>query len=110
MSNAIESFLQVNLYLEFNNLKSNYQSAFCCSRSTETALLKVFNDFLCYLDKSLSVMRVGLDLSAAFGIIDNQFFFEILVKSIGLQSVVLLFIKNSFESGARSNDKWMSFC
>ena len=38
------------------------------------------------------MMYVGLDLSAAFDI-DHQFLFEILAKKIGLQSVVLLFIK-----------------
>ena len=58
------------------------------------ALLKVFNDLLCYLDESHSVMYIGLDLSAAFDIIDHQFLFEIIAKRIGLQSVVLLFIKN----------------
>ena len=73
---------------------SKYQSAYCCSHSTETALLKAFNEFLCYLDKSHSVMYIGLELSAAFDIIDPQFLFEILAKRIGLQSVVLLFIQN----------------
>ena len=38
-------------------------------------------------------MYIGFDLSAAFDI-DHQFLFEILAKRIGLQSVVLLFIKN----------------
>ena len=39
-------------------------------------------------------MYIGLDLSAAFDIIDHQFLFEILAKRIGLPSVVLLFTKN----------------
>ena len=82
------------MYLESNNLRSKYQSAFRCSHSLETALLKIFNDLLCYLDESRSVMHIGFDLSAAFDIIDHQFLFEILAKRIGLQSVVLLFIKN----------------
>ena len=40
------------------------------------------------------MMYIGLDLSAACDIIDNQFLHEILAKRIGLQPVVLLFIKN----------------
>ena len=59
---------------------SKYQSAFHCSHSTETALLKVFNDLLCYLEDSRSVMYIGLDFSAAFDIIDHQFLFEITAK------------------------------
>ena len=39
------------------------------------------------------MMYIGLDISDAFDIIDHQFLFEILAKRIGLQSVVLLFIK-----------------
>ena len=46
------------------------------------------------MDESRSVMHIGLDLSAAFAIIDYQFLFAILAKRIGLQSVVLLFIEN----------------
>ena len=77
----------------------------------KTALLKVYNDIPCYLDDSLSVMYIGLDLSAAFDIIDHQFLFEILAKMIGLQSVVLLFIKKleSFESFSTNYYKWMCF-
>ena len=89
-------FEQFNFYLESNDLMSKYQRAFCCSLSTETALLEFFNDLFCYLDELCCVMYIyiGLDLSAAYDIIDNQFFFEILVKKIGLQSVLLLFIQN----------------
>ena len=96
MSKVVERvvFEQIYMYLESNNLRSKYQSAFRCSHSTETALLKVFNDLLCYLDESRSVMYIGLDLSAAFDIIDHQFLFVILAKRIGLQSFVLLLIKN----------------
>ena len=95
MSKVVERvvFEQINLYLESNNLRSKNQSAFRCSHSTETDLLKVFNDLLCYLDESRCVKYIGFDLSAAFDIIYHQFLFEILMKKIGLQSVALLFIK-----------------
>ena len=94
MTKVVERFVfeQIICIWTLINLRSKYQSAFRCSHSMETALLKVFNEILCYLDESRSVMYVGLDLSAAFDI-DHQLLFEILVKKIGLQSVVLLFIK-----------------
>ena len=96
LSKVIErvAFEQLDFYLQSNNLMSKYQSAYRCSHSTETALLEVFNDLLCYLDESHAVMYIGLDFSAAFDIIDHHFLFEILAKKIGLQSVVLLFIEN----------------
>ena len=73
---------------------SKHQGGFRCPHSTETALLKVFNDLLFYPDESRCVMYIGLDMSTAVDIIDRQFSFEILAKRIGLQLVVLLFIKN----------------
>ena len=84
----------MNLCLESNNLSSKYQSAFPCSHSTEPALLEIFNDLLCYLDELRSLMYIGLYLSPAFDIIDHHILFEILVKRIRLQSVVLLFFEN----------------
>ena len=44
MSEVVERvvFEQINLYLESNNLRCRYQSAFRCLHSTETASLKVF--------------------------------------------------------------------
>ena len=40
------------------------------------------------------MMYIGLDLFAAFDIIDHQFSIETLAKRIGLQYIVLLFIEN----------------
>ena len=67
-------FEQIKFYVESNYLLSKFQSAFRCLHSMETALLKVFNDLLCYLDESRSVIYIGLDLSAVFDIIDLQFY------------------------------------
>ena len=88
-------FEQTNFYLESNKIMSNHQN-FRCSHSTKTALLKVFNDLFCYLDKSRSVMYIGLDLSAAFETIDHQFSFEKLAKRIRLQSWCYCLLKFIF--------------
>ena len=48
-------------------------------------------------------MHNGLDMSSAFDIIDHHFF-ESLPKRINLQSVVVQFIRNSFESFETSYD------
>ena len=100
MSKVVERFVyeQINLYRESNNLRNKCQIAFRCSHSTETDVVKVFNDLLCYLDESRSVMYIGLDLSTAFDIVDHQFLFEILAKKNGLQSVVLLVISNNLSN------------
>ena len=63
------------------------------THSTEAALLKLFNDLFCYMDESRFMMYIGLDLSAAFDIIDHQFLIEI-AKKIGLHSVVSIFIES----------------
>ena len=51
-------------------------------------------------------MYIGLDLSAAFDIIDYQFLFEMLLKTNGLQYVVFIFIK-SYPSNCSRELLWM---
>ena len=63
-------------------------------------MLEFLNDNLCYLDKSLSVMYIELDLSAVFDIIDHQFFY-ILANGVVFQSLVLIFIKNYLFPGSQ---------
>ncbi len=52
-----------------------FQSAHRKYHSTETALLRVQNNILMYLDKSDTVILVPLDLSAAFDTIDHKILF-----------------------------------
>ena len=61
-------------HLAQNNLNGPLQSAYKRNHSTETALVKVTNDFLMALDKSLCIYLVLLDLSAAFDIVDYEVF------------------------------------
>ena len=59
------------VHLDSNELNELYQSAYKKFHSTETALLKVFNDIACKLDDKKVVLLSLLDLSAAFDTIDH---------------------------------------
>ena len=59
-------------YLTSNGLLSKFQSAYRCFHSTETALIRVFNDILVALDNHQVVVLVLLHLSAAFDTIDHS--------------------------------------
>ena len=62
------------LYLESKYLHSKYQSALRCLHSTKLSMLEVFHGLVCYQVESSTVMLIGLDLFAAFDIIDHMFF------------------------------------
>ena len=86
--------LQVIDHLQANNLMDTFQSAYRESHSTETALLWVQNDILMHLDKSITVMLVLLDLSAAFDTIDHEILFKRLDKRCGIKGNALKFLKS----------------
>ena len=59
-------------YLIDNYLLAKLQSAYRRFHSTETALLRVFNDILSAIDNKQEVVSVMLDLSAAFDTTDHK--------------------------------------
>ena len=59
-----------------NHLTAKLQSAYRRFHSTETALLRVFNDILSAIDNKKEVVLVILDLSAAFYTIDHEFLLQ----------------------------------
>ena len=71
-------------HLQENNLTEIHQSAYKCSHSTETALLKVKNDMLQELDKGKSITLVLLDLSSAFDMIDHDIPIDRMQKEFGV--------------------------
>ena len=74
ISKLIEKIVSSRIlqHLAFNNLHTNFQSAYKKHHSTESALLRVANDILRYIDNKKSVLLILLDLSAAFDTIDHE--------------------------------------
>src|SRR2546426_1075611 len=61
-----------------------YQSAYRPFHSTETALLRIYNDILLSIDQQKVSALVLLDLSAAFDTIDHQILLSRLTSNFGI--------------------------
>lgn len=86
--------LQLNGYLNKNNLFEQHQSAYRKCHNTETALVKISNDLLLSADdKDISIL-VLLDLSAAFDTIDHCILLNRLRDYFGLDGTVLNWLKS----------------
>ena len=74
MSKLLERFVAQQLvkYLMDNRLLPDLQSAYRAFHSTETAVLEVLSDILLALDSGNLVVLTLLDLSAAFGSVDQD--------------------------------------
>ena len=86
---------QLLLHLDKHKLLPDLESAYRVHHSTETAVLKVLSDILMAIDKGDLTMLVMLDLSAAFGSVDQSILLSRLRISYGLDSTVL------YSSGSR---------
>ena len=64
-------FIQIQTFLVANYIYEQFQSGFKPSHSTETALLRVFNDLMVTIDSGNPAMLVLLDLTAAFATVDH---------------------------------------
>ena len=80
---------QLIAHLIRNNLYEYYQSAYRALHSTETALLRVFNDLLQAVDQKGGAILVMLDLSAAFDTIDHAVLLQALESQCGITGTVL---------------------
>ncbi|GFS26446.1 reverse transcriptase-like protein [Elysia marginata] len=72
-----------------NNLVEPLESAYRKDHSTETALLRVFNDLLVVADLGKVSVLCLLDLSAAFDTLDHNIMLTRLEKSFGIKHTVL---------------------
>ena len=87
-------FKQLMEHLIKNNLREKFQSAYRMFHSTETALLRVFNDLLNALDSGNLCILTLLDLSAAFDTIDHDILLSRLGTSFGISGSVHRWIKS----------------
>ena len=87
MSKIFEKVVAYQLlsHLNWYNLFSGFQSAYCPGHSTETALVKVINDRLSALDEGKFLVLVLLDLSSAFDTVDHDILLHRLHHVFGIQ-------------------------
>ena len=98
LAKVTEKMAMKRLYGHFdeNNLREPLQSAYRPGHSTETALVKVFNDCLTMIDKKQCVLLVLLDLSAAFDTVDHSVMLQRLEKLFGVTGSALEWLRSYF--------------
>ena len=86
LSKAIEKAVALQLvdYIDSNGLCEVFQSPYRANHSTETALIRVYNDIALSIDSRKSVILVLLDLSAAFDTVDHFFLLSRLSACFGI--------------------------
>ena len=87
-------YLQIEKYLSSNDLLPSMQSGFRRGHSTETAVLKVYNNALIASDKGEIPCLLLLDYSAAFDTVDHKILLTILEESFGISGLVLAWIRS----------------
>ena len=80
-------------HISNNDNIEKFQSAYKEDHSTETALLKVVNDLLCFIDKGNISVLTMLDPSAAFDTIDRTILLKPLSETFGIKDNALLMIQ-----------------
>ena len=86
----------INDHIVKNGLGEEFQSAYCVSHSTETALLKVKSDIMGMIHNQKGVFLVLLDLSAAFDTVNHNVLFNRLECEIGITGTALEWFKSNF--------------
>ena len=100
LSKVIErvAYAQLDLFLTTNSLYPKMQSAYRRFHSTETALIKLFNDITCSLDAGEEVALVCVDLSSAFDTVDHGFLIERLKVRFGFSGKVMVWVESYLSS------------
>ena len=79
--------------MQNSGISNNFQSAYKCRNSTETALLYIQNDILSAQDHGELALLL-LDLSAAFYTIDHDLLLSRLTEWFGIDGVVLQWVRS----------------
>ena len=85
---------QLKKYKQENGLDEPLQSAYKHSHSTQTALLKVFNDIFTNMDDKELVFLTLLDLSAAFDTVDHHILVNRLRSCFGITEGAIKWIQS----------------
>ena len=85
---------QLKSFLDSHDVLEVFQSGFKCMHSTESALLRVFNDILLSTDSGEHVILVLLDLTAAFDTVDHNILVTRLRHLVGLRGTALHWFKS----------------
>uniref|UniRef100_A0A669DR24 Reverse transcriptase domain-containing protein n=1 Tax=Oreochromis niloticus TaxID=8128 RepID=A0A669DR24_ORENI len=96
MSKILEKIVHCQLmdFLNENGILEVFQSGFKNFHSTESALLKVFNDILLTCDSGNHVVLVLLDLTAAFDTVDHNILLSRLHHLAGIRGTALKWFRS----------------
>ncbi|KAI2665842.1 RNA-directed DNA polymerase from mobile element jockey [Labeo rohita] len=87
-------FSQLQFYLDSNKITEKFQSDFKLCHSTETALLKIFNDLLLMADSGQAAVMVLLDLTAAFDTVDHEILLSRMEFCVRVKDTVLKWFRS----------------
>ena len=85
---------QLQRHLDYTDCMPKYQSAYQRGYSTESALLKVFNDLLLATDRGQLSALCLLDLTAAFDTVDHELLQSRLENRFGLKGQPLSWFRS----------------
>lgn len=85
---------QLQSFLDIHGILENFQSGFKAFHSTESALLRIFNDILLTIDSGDAAVLMLLDLTAAFDIVDHATLICRLKHCVGIRGAALEWFKS----------------
>uniref|UniRef100_A0A3B3Y8S9 Reverse transcriptase domain-containing protein n=1 Tax=Poecilia mexicana TaxID=48701 RepID=A0A3B3Y8S9_9TELE len=90
-------YCQLKQFLDDNGILEVFQSGFKTLHSTESALIRVFNDILLACDSGNHVVLILLDLTAAFDTVDHDILISRLHHVVGIGGTVLKWFRSYLE-------------